>query len=44
MTRTSVPDGTAIMSIGMTVGSLQDEINAVRTLLLQRKQRRKQRT
>jgi hypothetical protein len=44
MTRTSVPDGTAIMSIGMAVRSLQDEIHEARTLLLRRKQRRKQRT
>lgn len=45
MTRNSVPDGTRILSIGITVGLLQDGIDEARALFLtRRKRRRKQRT
>jgi hypothetical protein len=45
MTRNGVPDGTGMMSIGTTVGLLQEGIAEARALFLpRRKQRRKQRT
>ncbi len=44
MTGTGVPDGTGMMSIGTTVGLLQEGIAEARALILpRRKQRKKQR-